>query len=737
MDPNTSPPETFFRFPDFDDDILLDDVVADFNLDISAPALSPSTDTHMQPANSADSSSNGPGTDHNPRPLNHFRSLSVDADFFDGLEFGEAGATTPAASEEKKMLGSGSGYRHRHSNSMDGSFSAASFEAESSVKKAMAPDRLAELALIDPKRAKRILANRQSAARSKERKIRYTSELERKVQTLQSEATTLSAQIMVLQRDNSGLTTENKELKLRLQALEQQAHLRDALNEALREELQRLKITAGQMSAANGSRGPRPHFPPQPQSFVQCGNHHTQQQQPHMPQSTTSTQNIVLVLVVLLVLLRTNKASPKEMEAIPGTLGWPIIGESLSFISEFSSPAGIYSFINKRQQLYGKVFKSYVLGRYTVFMTGRAASKILLTGQQVLGPTSLLQQTGEAHKKLRRLIAEPLSVDALKKYFQFINSLAIETLDQWSGRKILFTLKVIGNMIMSLEPTGEEQEKFRTNFKIISGSFASLPFKVPGTAFYRGIQARDRMYVMLDSIIDQRRSGETIKQDFLQSLVKKHGKDAPEGDDDDKLTDKQLKDNILTLLVAGHDTTTAALTWLLKFLQENPAVLERLREEHREIQARKQGTLDLTWSEVNNMPYTAKVISETLRMATILPWFSRKAAQDFEIEGCKIKKGWSLNLDVVSIHRDPKIFPNPEKFDPSRFDDPLKPFSFLGFGSGPRMCPGINLAKLEISVFLHHLVCRYKWTPLDTDDSVQPTLVRMLKNKYPVMVETL
>ncbi|OIT38153.1 PREDICTED: transcription factor VIP1-like [Nicotiana attenuata] len=298
--------ETFFRLPDFDDDILLDDVVADFNLDISAPSLSPSADTHMQPANSADSSStrgpglmSGPGANNNTRPLNHFRSLSVDADFFDGLEFG---ATTPGAAEEeeKKVFGSGSvsgsGNRHRHSNSMDGSFSTASFEAEcsSSVKKAMAPDRLAELALIDPKRAKRILANRQSAARSKERKIRYTSELERKVQTLQTEATTLSAQITVLQRDNSGLTTENKELKLRLQALEQQAHLRDALNEALREELQRLKIAAGQIPGTNGNRGPRPHFPPQPQSFVQCGSHHAQQQQQqqHMPHSTTTTQNI-------------------------------------------------------------------------------------------------------------------------------------------------------------------------------------------------------------------------------------------------------------------------------------------------------------------------------------------------------------------------------------------------------------------------------------------------------------
>lgn len=98
---------------------------------------------------------------------------------------------------------------------------------------------------------------------------------------------------------------------------------------------------------------------------------------------------------------------------------------------------------------YGKVFKSYVLGRFTVFMTGREASKILLTGkdgivslnlfytgQQVLGPTSLLQQTGEEHKRLRRLIAEPLSIEGLKKYFHFINNLAIETLDQWTGGKV-------------------------------------------------------------------------------------------------------------------------------------------------------------------------------------------------------------------------------------------------------------------------------------------------------------
>ncbi|KAI4380804.1 hypothetical protein MLD38_006952 [Melastoma candidum] len=102
------------------------------------------------------------------------------------------------------------------------------------AKKVMSAAKLAELALIDPKRAKRIWANRQSAARSKERKMRYIAELERKVHTLQTEATTLSAQLTLLQRETSGLTAENSELKLRLQTLEQQVHLQDALNEALK-----------------------------------------------------------------------------------------------------------------------------------------------------------------------------------------------------------------------------------------------------------------------------------------------------------------------------------------------------------------------------------------------------------------------------------------------------------------------------------------------------------------------
>ncbi|KAL8099673.1 hypothetical protein AgCh_032076 [Apium graveolens] len=314
-------------------------------------------------------------------------------------------------------------------------------------------------------------------------------------------------------------------------------------------------------------------------------------------------------------------------------------------MEEFSSPQGIYSFIKNRQKRYGKVFKSYVLGKYIIFMTGRDACKILLTGKdglvtlnlfytgkQVLGSTSLLQQSGEEHKRLRRLIVEPLSFDSLKKYIQFINTLAAETLDQWLDREVLVleeasAVKLVHHVFVILT----EQDKYRTNFKSISSSFASLPLKLPGTAYDRGIKARDRMYAMFDSIISKRRSGKSVHQDFLESLIQKHTKNDWGEDQDDKLMDKQLKDNILTLLVAGHDTTTTALTWLIKFIAENPNVLERLRKEHTEILDNRKTGSSLTWSEVTNMPYTTKVITETLRMATILPWYSRKAAQDFQI----------------------------------------------------------------------------------------------------------
>ncbi|CAM0950100.1 unnamed protein product [Alopecurus aequalis] len=286
--------ETFLRFPDAD---LLLDPDGDFSFsDLDFPSLSDdspaaSDPTPPPPPPMASSASPAPA----PRPPGgaHNRSLSLDAAFFESLAL-QGGGTSG----------------HKRSGSMDGVNSP--FEGESALsgglpdyaKKAMPAERIAELALLDPKRAKRILANRQSAARSKERKIKYTGELERKVQTLQTEATTLSAQLTLLQRDTSGLTAENRELKLRLQSMEEQAKLRDALNDALREEVQRLKIAAGQAPNMNGNlfNGGLQQIPSyfsqqqqrqqqqqhQQQQMAYLGGHQAQSQHPNHHQSPSN-----------------------------------------------------------------------------------------------------------------------------------------------------------------------------------------------------------------------------------------------------------------------------------------------------------------------------------------------------------------------------------------------------------------------------------------------------------------
>ncbi|CAH1419740.1 unnamed protein product [Lactuca virosa] len=212
----------------------------------------------------------------------HYRSVSMDS-FMGRMNF---------ADESPKLPPSPGGHIGQLSpnNSIDSNSNTFSLEfgngefTGAELKKIMANEKLAEIALSDPKRAKRILANRQSAARSKERKMRYITELEHKVQTLQTEATTLSAQLTLLQRDSAGLTSQNNELKFRLQAMEQQAQLRDALNEALTAEVQRLKITTAEL---NGDTAKFSQLSISSQMF----RLHMQQQQQQQQQQQTEQQN--------------------------------------------------------------------------------------------------------------------------------------------------------------------------------------------------------------------------------------------------------------------------------------------------------------------------------------------------------------------------------------------------------------------------------------------------------------
>ncbi|WCJ39710.1 Basic-leucine zipper (bZIP) transcription factor family protein [Euphorbia peplus] len=223
----------------------------------------------------------------------HYRSVSMDS-FMGKMNFGDESPKLPPSPGARPGQLS-------PSNSMDGNAFSLEFGngefSGAELKKIMANEKLAEIALTDPKRAKRILANRQSAARSKERKMRYISELEHKVQTLQTEATTLSAQLTLLQRDSVGLTNQNNELKFRLQAMEQQAQLRDALNEALTAEVRRLKIATAELNGdSDPTKGMVQQLSINPSVYQmqqtqasQLNLHHLQQQQQQSQQQNGSS----------------------------------------------------------------------------------------------------------------------------------------------------------------------------------------------------------------------------------------------------------------------------------------------------------------------------------------------------------------------------------------------------------------------------------------------------------------
>lgn len=175
----------------------------------------------------------------------HYRSVSMDS-FMGNLNFDDESPNLPPIGAQVDQ--------DSPSNAIDGTSSKFSMEfgnaqfSEAELGKIRVNEKLTEIALSDPKRAKRILANRQSAARSKERKMRYTADLEHKAQTLQTENTTLSNEVAKLQRECVVLKGENNELKFRLQAMEQESKLKDALNEALTAEVQHLRLTAAECS---------------------------------------------------------------------------------------------------------------------------------------------------------------------------------------------------------------------------------------------------------------------------------------------------------------------------------------------------------------------------------------------------------------------------------------------------------------------------------------------------------
>lgn len=281
------------------------------------------------------------------------------------------------------------------------------------------------------------------------------------------------------------------------------------------------------------------------------------------------------------------------------------------------------------------------------------------------------------------------------------------------------TLGIVGETMFSTDISGDADtvgQALKVALHELSERMAAvlpLPVAIPtpkNRRFAAAVRTLDRTVY---GLIDRRRHGESA-EDLLGMLMAVRDEETGE-----TLSNTELRDETMTLILAGHETTALALSWCFYLLAKNPVVAGRLREEA----SRVLGDRSVTLADIPNLPYTNLVIQETMRLYPPVWVIGRDAVADDELGGYHIPKGALILTSPYVMQRDPSLWPEPEKFDPERFlpersiDRPR--FAYFPFGGGQRLCIGQQFAILEATIILATVVRRYELRLLPAEDAAK------------------
>ncbi|KAL1308035.1 hypothetical protein HN51_049947 [Arachis hypogaea] len=435
----------------------------------------------------------------------------------------------------------------------------------------------------------------------------------------------------------------------------------------------------------------------------------------------------------------------------PGSLGLPFVGETIQLISAYKSD-NPEPFIDQRVNRYGPIFTTHVFGEPTVFSADPETNRFFLLNEgklfdcsypgsisNLLGKHSLLLMKGALHKRMHSLTASFANSSIIKDHLLLdIDRLIRLNLDSWSDRVLLMeeakkiTFELTVKQLMSFDP-GEWTENLRKEYVLVIEGFFTLPFPLFSTTYRRAIKARRKVAEALTLIVRERRkeseTEEGKKNDMLGALL----------GSGNRFSDEQIVDFMVALLVAGYETTSTIMTLAVKFLTETPLALAQLKEEHDQIRSKKSNSeAPLEWSDYKSMAFTQCVVNETLRVGNIIGGIFRRAMTDINIKGYTIPKGWKVFASFRAVHLNPDHFKDARTFNPWRWQSNTEvtcPTNvYTPFGGGPRRCPGYELARVLLSVFLHRMVTQYSWYPAEEDKLVFFPTTRTQK-RYPIIVK--
>ncbi|WP_322745551.1 cytochrome P450 [Plectonema radiosum] len=256
----------------------------------------------------------------------------------------------------------------------------------------------------------------------------------------------------------------------------------------------------------------------------------------------------------------------------------------------------------------------------------------------------------------------------------------------------------------------------------------TIPLNLPWTNFGKALRSRKLLVKQIEEIVLQRQQQPASNKDALGMLLQ------ATDDDGNKLSVEEIKDQILTLLFAGHETLTSAIASMCLLLAQHPEVFEKVRHEQQQLGFSQP----LTSENLKQMTYLDQVIKEVLRLIPPVGGGFRQVIESCEFNGYFIPQGWSVLYNVPKTNQDSSVYTEPSKFDPERFapsraEDKTKPFTHVTFGGGMRECIGKEFAKLEMKLFAALLVREYKWELLPEQDlTIIPAPTAYPKDKLKV-----
>jgi cytochrome P450 len=341
--------------------------------------------------------------------------------------------------------------------------------------------------------------------------------------------------------------------------------------------------------------------------------------------------------------------------------------------------------------------KSVFTGDAAVFNAGEG-NKIM---EPVLGPESLLLLDGPPHLRERRLLLPPFHGERMVRYRDVVREVAEQEIARWpQGTPFALqpsmqdiTLNVILRAVFGMEE-GRRLDHLRTLLKemldYIHTGLAMLPWLqrdwgwTPWSKFLRARAAADA--VIYEEIERRRAAPDREHRDDVLSLLL-----GARDEDGSPMGDRQLRDELVSLLVAGHQTTAAALAWGFERIMRHPEVAARLRAE--------AGTGEDAYAEA--------VVKEILRLRPPIPIVRRRLSQPADVAGYRLPAGTLVAPCPHLAHRIATVYPDPEAFRPERFlDRSTESYSWVPFGGGVRRCVGASFATLEMKVVLHTVLAR-------------------------------